>query len=145
MKTVLFLCTGNYYRSRYAEILFNARAQEMGLAWNAVSRGLAPDPRNPGPMSRDTMAALQRQGITVEEYLRLPIKVTDHDFESNHHIVAVKEAEHRLMIQRDYPHRLENVEFWHVHDLDCCGPEEAISHLEQEVTGLLLRLSHSES
>ncbi|RLS70266.1 MAG: low molecular weight phosphatase family protein [Planctomycetota bacterium] len=145
MKTVLFLCTGNYYRSRYAEILFNARAQEMGLAWNAVSRGLAPDPRNPGPMSRDTMAALQRQGITVEEYLRLPIKVTDNDFESNHHIVAVKEAEHRLMIQRDYPHRLENVEFWHVHDLDCCGPEEAISHLEQEVTGLLLRLSHSES
>lgn len=145
MKTVLFLCTGNYYRSRYAEILFNARAQEMGLAWNAISRGLAPDPRNPGPMSRDTMAALQRQGITVEEYLRLPIKVTDNDFESNHHIVAVKEAEHRLMIQRDYPHRLENVEFWHVHDLDCCGPEEAISHLEQEVTGLLLRLSHSES
>ena len=145
MKTVLFLCTGNYYRSRYAEILFNARAQEMGLAWNAVSRGLAPDPRNPGPMSRDTMAALQRQGITVEEYLRLPIKVTDNDFESNHHIVAVKEAEHRLMIQRDYPHRLENVVFWHVHELDCCGPEEAISHLEQEVTGLLMRLSHSES
>ncbi len=145
MKTVLFLCTGNYYRSRYAEILFNARAQEMGLAWNAISRGLAPDPRNPGPMSRDTTAALQRQGITVEEYLRLPIKVTDNDFESNHHIVAVKEAEHRLMIQRDYPHRLENVEFWHVHDLDCCGPEEAISHLEQEVTGLLLRLSHSKS
>lgn len=145
MKTVLFLCTGNYYRSRYAEILFNARAQEMGLAWNAVSRGLAPDPRNPGPMSRDTITALQKQGITVEEYLRLPIKVTDNDFESNHHIVAVKEAEHRSMIQRDYPDRLENVEFWHVHDLDCCGPEEAISHLEQEVTGLLLRLSHSES
>ena len=23
MKTVLFLCTGNYYRSRFAEILFN--------------------------------------------------------------------------------------------------------------------------
>jgi protein-tyrosine phosphatase len=145
MKTVLFLCTGNYYRSRYAEILFNARAQEMGLAWNAVSRGLAPDPRNPGPMSRDTMAALRKQGISVEEYLRLPIKVADNDFESNDHIVAVKEAEHRSMILRDYPDRLENVEFWHVHDLDCCGPEEAISHLEQEVTGLLRRLSQSDS
>jgi len=145
MKTVLFLCTGNYYRSRYAEILFNARAQEMGLAWNAVSRGLAPDPRNPGPMSRDTIAALRKQGISVEEYLRLPIKVADNDFESNHHVVAVKEAEHRSMIQRDYPDRLENVEFWHVHDLDCCGPKEAIQHLEQEVTGLLQRLSHSAS
>ncbi len=82
MKTVLFLCTGNYYRSRYAEILFNAKAEEMGLEWNAVSRGLAPDPRNPGPMSRDTMAALQKQSISVEGHLRLPMKVTDTDFES---------------------------------------------------------------
>lgn len=145
MKTVLFLCTGNYYRSRYAEILFNARAREMGMAWNSVSRGLAPDPRNPGPMSRDTIAALGEQGISVDQYLRLPIKVTDDDFASNHHVVAVKEKEHQPMIQRDFPSRLVDVEFWHVHDLDCCGPEEAIPHLNQEVTGLLLRLRNADA
>ncbi len=55
MKTVLFLCTGNYYRSRYAEILFNAKAEIMELEWKAVSRGLAPDPRNPGPMFHETI------------------------------------------------------------------------------------------
>src|SRR5438309_886198 len=63
MKTVLFLCTGNYYRSRYAEILFNWKAQECGVAWKADSRGLDPDPRNPGPMSRHTMTALKRLDI----------------------------------------------------------------------------------
>lgn len=110
------------------------------MAWNAVSRGLAPDPRNPGPMSRDTIAALLGQGIAVDEYLRMPIKVTDEDFVCHHHVVAVKEQEHRPMIQRDFPGRLQNVEFWHVHDLDCCGPDEAIPHLDREVTGLLLRL-----
>ena len=145
MKTVLFLCTGNYYRSRYAEILFNARAREMGIAWNAISRGLAPDPRNPGPMSRDTIAALRELDIFVDEHLRLPIKVTDDDFAANHHIVAVKEQEHRPMIQREFPGWLEKVEFWHVHDLDCCGPEEAIPHLNQEVTGLLLKLRNFDS
>jgi protein-tyrosine phosphatase len=145
MKTVLFLCTGNYYRSRYAEILFNARAREMGIAWNAISRGLAPDPRNPGPMSRDTIAALRELDISVDEHLRMPIKVTDDDFAANHHIVAVKEQEHRPMIQREFPGRLEKVEFWHVHDLDCCGPEETLPHLDQEVTGLLLRLRNSDS
>ena len=30
-KTILFLCTGNYYRSRFAEILFNSVAGRMGL------------------------------------------------------------------------------------------------------------------
>jgi protein-tyrosine phosphatase len=40
-KTVLFLCTGNYYRSRFAEVLFNSVADRMGLPWRASSRGLA--------------------------------------------------------------------------------------------------------
>jgi len=38
---VLFLCTGNYYRSRYAEELFNHLARAEGLSWRAISRGAA--------------------------------------------------------------------------------------------------------
>ena len=140
MKAVLFLCTGNYYRSRYAEILFNSKAEKMGLNWNAVSRGLAPDPRNSGPMFRDTMEALQKQGISFENHLRLPIKVTEADFESNDHVIAVKETEHRPMIQRNFPQWLDQVEFWHVDDLDCCGSDEAIPHLDREVAALVARL-----
>ena len=41
MKTVLFLCTGNYYRSRFAEELFNHQAERADLDWIAQSRGLA--------------------------------------------------------------------------------------------------------
>lgn len=141
MKTVLFLCTGNYYRSRYAEILFNSKAEQTGLKWRAISRGLAPDPRNLGPMSRDSVAALQKQGVSVEDYLRLPLEVTEADFESNDHVVAVKEAEHRPMIVQNFPNWLTKVEFWHVHDLDCCGPDEAIPHLDKEVAELLSKLS----
>ena len=88
------------------------------------------------------MAALAKQKISFEEHLRLPLKVTDNDFESNHHVVAVKEAEHRPMMKRDFPKWLEQVEFWHIHDLDCCGPDEAIPHLCQEVEALLRRLNN---
>src|SRR5262245_59358254 len=41
MKKILFLCTGNYYRSRYAEEIFNHIAEQRGLAWRAFSRGAA--------------------------------------------------------------------------------------------------------
>lgn len=115
------------------------------MAWKAVSRGLAPDPRNPGPMSRDTIAALRDEGISVDEYLRMPIQVTAEDFAANQHIVAVKEQEHRPMIQRAFLDWLAKVEFWQVHDLDCCGPEETLPHLDREVTGLLLRLRAAQS
>lgn len=140
MKTVLFLCTGNYYRSRYAEIFFNWKALECGLAWQADSRGLDPDPRNPGPMSRDTMAALKKLGIPFDKPLRFPLAVQEDDFKAANHVVAVKEAEHRQMIEQNFPNWLDRVEFWHVHDLDCCGSEEAIPHLDREVTGLVERL-----
>ena len=50
---VLFLCTGNYYRSRFAEVLFNHVAGERGLGWRAESRGLdlAGGVNNMGPQS----------------------------------------------------------------------------------------------
>lgn len=140
MQQILFLCTGNYYRSRYAEILFNWRADTLQLPWQAFSRGLDPDPRNAGPMSRNTMAALKAEGIPFESYLRFPIRAAAADFATAQHIVAVKEAEHRPLIATHFTDWLEHVEFWHVHDLDCSGPEEALPHLEREVTALLERL-----
>jgi len=38
MKVVLFLCTGNYYRSRFAEEMFNFLGPVKCPGWAAVSR-----------------------------------------------------------------------------------------------------------
>jgi protein-tyrosine phosphatase len=141
VKTVLFLCTGNYYRSRYAEIRFNDLAQRSGLDWRAESRGLAPHPLiNPGPMSRYTIEALERLGMEYAHHLRDPLAVTEADFERADRVIALKEAEHRAMIDQDFPHRCEAVEFWHVHDLDCSEPAATIDEIERLLTGLVGRL-----
>src|SRR5438445_5832879 len=60
-KTVLFLCTGNYYRSRFAEALFNSVAGKMGLPWQVSSRGLALERgvNNVGPMAVAAVKALE--------------------------------------------------------------------------------------
>ena len=48
---------------------------------------------------------------------------------------------HRPLLERNFPQWAGRVEFWHVHDLDCCGPDEAIPHLDREVAALVERLS----
>jgi len=145
MKTVLFLCTGNYYRSRFAEIFFNWNAEQRGLPWHAESRGLALDPFNMGPMSRHAQLHLRQLGISLDGYQRMPQPVAEHDFARAHHVVAVKQTEHRPLIERNFPTRLARVEFWEVDDLDCAGPEVAIPHLEREVAALMDRLMTSTS
>ncbi len=141
MKRVLFLCTGNYYRSRFAESYFNWLAHRRGLPWRADSRGLALDPRNPGPISQHTAARLMELGISLDDAQRYPLSASLADFNAADHVVAVKAAEHRSLMQSTFPGVVERVEFWNVHDLDCAAPQEAMLHLEQEVNSLIERLA----
>jgi hypothetical protein len=83
-KIVLFLCTGNYYRSRFAEILFNSVAGKMGLPWKASSRGLALERgvNNVGPMAHSAIKALATLGLrSTEDAARFPVQVTMDDFD----------------------------------------------------------------
>jgi protein-tyrosine phosphatase len=141
MQRLLFLCSGNYYRSRFAEIFFNWHAEQTGLLWRAESRGLALDPSNQGFMSRDTVARLAHHKIPMDAYQRLPLDVTAQDFASARHIVAVKEAEHRPLLQVRFPTWLASVEFWAIHDLDYARPQDAIPQLEREIMKLMDRLA----
>lgn len=142
-ETILFLCTGNYYRSRFAEIFFNWHAEQKQLPWRAESRGLALDPANLGNMSRYTVGHLKRLAIPIHAYERTPEDLTLDDLRSAGRIVAVKETEHRPLMTARFPDWLHKVEFWQVHDIDCASPEEALPHLEREVSKLLDRLSAS--
>lgn len=141
MKRVLFLCSGNYYRSRFAEIYFNWQAEHQGLPWRAESRGLALDGRNSGPLSRHTSANLAARGISWAEYLRSPLPVTEADFAAADRVIAVKAAEHRHIVEVHFPAWRDVVEYWHVHDLDCATPPQTFAHLEQEISQLLAGLT----
>src|SRR5689334_9031143 len=100
-KRILFLCTGNYYRSRFAEIFFNWQAKQRGLAWTADSRGLALDGCNYGPISRYTLDRLRKTGVAHDADQRFPRPLSEADLASADLVVAVKEAEHRpLMMAR---------------------------------------------
>ena len=141
-RKVLFLCTGNYYRSRFAEILFNALAAGVGLEWTAFSRALAIEGGggNVGPISPHTRAACRARSIPIPEPVPYPAGVTAGDFASADKVIALKEAEHRALMIRKFPERVDEVEFWHVHDLDAARPEDACAQIESHVRGLIDQL-----
>jgi protein-tyrosine phosphatase len=137
-QTVLFLCTGNYYRSRFAEILFNTLAGKVGLPWQAASRGLALERgvNNVGPMAVEAVRALEALGVPASGAVtRLPAQVTTADLERADRVVALKEAEHRPLLQERFPPWADKVEFWHVDDAP-----DVLGLIEREVVDLVSRL-----
>lgn len=140
-KSVLFLCTANYYRSRCAEFYFNELAATRGLRWRAQSRGLRLNLDDYGPICHQTVAWLANRRIALPAKHRYPLQVEEADLEAAHLIVAVKEPEHRPLLERNFPTWAEQVEYWHVHDLDCSMPHEALPELGAKVEELVDRLT----
>jgi predicted translation initiation factor SUI1 len=137
-RTVLFLCTGNYYRSRFAEVLFNSVAGKMGLPWRASSRGLALERggNNIGPMAVSAVAALEAMGVRAAAAVtRMPAPLTNEDLDGAALVVALKHAEHHPLLLERFPAWVERVEYWHVDDAP-----EVLGLIEQEVMGLVARL-----
>ena len=136
--TILFICTGNYYRSRYAEIYFNHLALNMGLDWKAASRGLeASTGRNVGPISIFALKRLADQGITFNEPFRFPLQLEEKDLQAAGLIVALHRVEHQPMMEKQFPAWAEKVVYWDVADLDVIDSENALSAIEGKIHALM--------
>ncbi len=125
MKKVLFLCTANYYRSRFAEQYFNWLAAQTALDWQAHSRALDLsrwDGRR--PISHYTVQRLAALGIPASGQQRNPKRLKLVNLVRADLIIAVKRAEHRQMVAQQFPHWTDLVEYWDVGDVDCAPPEE---------------------
>ena len=141
MPEILFLCTGNYYRSRYAEALFNHEAKQRGLDWRAFSRGLAIHLAPPDGLSPHTMRRLQERAIPREHTGPDPRQVREQDFRRAARVVALKETEHRRLLAAQHPKWENRVTYWEIGDLDSATPAEALAAIEGHITALLDELA----
>jgi protein-tyrosine phosphatase len=144
MKKILFLCTGNYYRSRFAEEYFNHLAEKAGLNWQASSKGLSqnmPSLNNPGPISVHTLDALKTRNIEGRDVDRYPRPIEKADFNRYDRIIALSEDEHRPMLEARFLAHYGKVGYFEVGDLPLEEPKLAMQKIASHIDDLVEKLS----
>ena len=140
MKKILFLCTGNYYRSRFSEEYFNHYADKYNLCWAADSKGIMREFEgngNVGPIAKHTVLELEKHKIQPKGVNRFPEYVYEKDFSAFDRVIAVSEDEHTTMLQNLWPNSISNVEYFDVEDLHLEAHETALPKLKIRLDELI--------
>ena len=136
-KQVLFVCTGNYYRSRIAEALFNQKAGEAHPGWRAISRGLQLVSSQHGISSLARRELLKR-GVPPTSFKNEPKALTKEDLEKSDYVVLMDEAEHRPMLEKQFPTRDDRkIHYWHIGENSQMSAAKACQAMSKEIEELL--------
>lgn len=136
-KRILFVCTGNYYRSRFAEILFNDLSKKQNLQYQAFSKGLRLSRNNKGPISKHCIAYFGKHYPELVIHLRMPIPFDQSDFSFYDTIIFMDQTEHRPMFESRFPAEKDKVEYWDIVDDYIKDPIDVLPILEKKVIDLV--------
>jgi len=99
-KRLIFVCTGNFYRSRLAELLFNHYAAGPELPWIACSRGLVVNGQLKG-LSAEARNYAVSAGLD-DAAQRNPRPLLVDELAAADLVVLMNRTEHVPLIERDF-------------------------------------------
>jgi protein-tyrosine phosphatase len=130
--TVLFICTGNYYRSRFCEIYYN----HLNQSSKAISKGLLADQGlTEGSISIHTQTYFSELKIPIDKH-RFPEQLETSHLNKAKTVIALCEREHRPMMEKLFPDWANRIEYWQVNDIDFTNPKEALPELKRLVENM---------
>jgi len=142
MPRILFICTANYYRSRFAEAVFNHLAHRRGIDWTAFSRGFIPE-EAPDGLSPHAANGLRLVGVSEEFLPKEKKALAEEDFEHADRIIALKKDEHEPMVMERFPAYADRFVYWDVGDLPLVSPPQAMLSIKENIERLLDELEGS--
>jgi len=116
LRRVLFICTGNFYRSRFAEAVFNHHAEMRQIPWKAFSRGLAVHLVE-GHLSEFTSEALNTRKIELRHTGSGRIQLSAEDLLQSNYRIAMDRSEHLQMMLSQFPAWADQIDYWDVSDI----------------------------
>ena len=137
---ILFICTGNYYRSRFAEAVFNHHAELRHIPWTAFSRGLAVH-LAVGYLSPLTLQALGERKIELRHTGSDRRQLSEADLLHSDRRIALDRSEHFAMILGQFPHWVHKIEYWDVPDVLFESHLRALPEIERRTLQLLKEVS----
>jgi len=137
---ILFICTGNYYRSRFAEAVFNHHAELSQIPWTAFSRGLAIHLAE-GYLSPLTLQALGERKIELRHTGTNRHQLSESDLLHSGRRIALDRNEHLAMMRGKFPDWADRIEYWDVPDILFQSPAKALSEIERRTLELLKEVS----
>jgi protein-tyrosine phosphatase len=143
MGRILFVCTGNYYRSRFAEIYFNVLSDKHHMGWEAFSRGFRTNSMNKGLISPYAIQQLDLLKIPLPENLGSPKNLGTLDLHSADIVIALDEDEHRPFVKEHFHNWEHKFNFWQIKDIQFELPASALEKLKDRVEELAASIQSS--
>ncbi len=94
-------------------------------------------------MSRFALEALQLKAVLAAGATRYPQPCSLADFEKAQLVIALKESEHRPMIEQRFPELGDRIIYWDVDDVEFVPPSKALAMIDDLVEELILTLRQS--